>query len=417
MKRLTLLVILMLLPVFSYSAYILRKPGVEDIYFATGGTGAAETATDNGITTTKIDATHIKLRSAALSVEDAFVLKGVVTNLEFSYLSGLTSNAQAQINAKQASHAKLTALSNSVANRFFYIDNNNVFQTITITGDNVCIKVNSGVPALGSCGGSGSYDGDNVIITGGSIDGVIMGNNEAVVGLNVISLNVDYITMGGVNTTEFSYLDGLDGNIQGLLNLKRGLDNATFTGKGPLTVDNAIIGTQFETDCSYDDNTCGINKSVSGPPATAPSGDEIYDNTAKAQKVGNGVSYDVYSSLYKYYRGSIDQPVAGDNTIYDGPIEFAQVWDNVLLFVADNTGKLSGSASDNVVINFSYCSNIATPTCTNVFTSAPTASGAAITYPSLNNTTPAKGDYIRISVGTSNMTNKKLYIRIRYREQ
>ena len=252
---------------------------------------------------------------------------------------------------------------------------------------------------------------DNTIITRGSIDNAVVGGTTPAAGA------FSSLTVGGVSNTEFSYLNGLDGNIQDLLDLKRALDNLTFTGSAA-TFDNEVTATQFNTTCSYDDNTCGLNISVSGPPATAPSGDLIWDNTAKALKVGNSTNFDVIAPSYKYYRGAIDQPVAGDNTIFDGPLEFAQVLDNVIFIVQDNTGKLSGSANDNVTLNFSYCSEISTHTCTDVFTSAPTPTGAAILAPDLDNATPSAGDYIRISIGAnSNMTNKKLYIRIRYKEK
>jgi len=88
----------------------------------------------------------------------------------------------------------------------------------------------------------------------------------------------------------------------------------------------------------------------------------------------------------------------------------------VVFLVQDNTGKLSGSANDNVTANISYCSSIATPTCTNVFSSDQTVTGSAILAPALNNTAPAAGDYLRVTISAANMANKKLYIRVRYRE-
>jgi hypothetical protein len=157
----------------------------------------------------------------------------------------------------------------------------------------------------------------------------------------------------------------------------------------------------------------------SGDNTTALSeGHFYYDNTTKKfdVNVGGTMRRISTSADYKYYRINIPDTATSDNVIIDGPIEYAQVWDNVLIVVQDNTGKLSGSASDNVTVNLSYCSSIATPTCTNVFTTDQTATGAAILTPALNNTAPSAGDYIRVTVSAANMTNKKVYIRARYRD-
>lgn len=149
-----------------------------------------------------------------------------------------------------------------------------------------------------------------------------------------------------------------------------------------------------------------------------PEGYFYYDNTADTfeANVGGTMRRLITSADYKYYKINIPDAATTDNVIIDGPIPLAQAWDNVLIVVQDNTGKLSGSAADNVTVNMSYCSSISTPTCTNVFTTDQTATGAAILTPALNNTAPSAGDYIRVTISAANMTNKKVYIRARYRE-
>jgi len=134
MKRLPI-ILLLCCPVILYANTLIRPLGVEDLYIATGGTGAEETAVDNGVTTTKIDAQHIKLRATGVSVEDAIgsgtgsgvasldnttmdnttitnspisgstgsftsLEVGAVDNTEFGYLNGVTSAIQTQFSAK-----------------------------------------------------------------------------------------------------------------------------------------------------------------------------------------------------------------------------------------------------------------------------------------------------------------------------
>ncbi|MCL5884507.1 MAG: hypothetical protein M1377_04055 [Deltaproteobacteria bacterium] len=135
-----------------------------------------------------------------------------------------------------------------------------------------------------------------------------------------------------------------------------------------------------------------------------------YDNSTKAATTA------YVDQRYQYDQVNLNAPTLADNVIFTGPLPRARTLDNVIFLVQDNTGKLSGASTDNVTVNLSYCSNIATPTCTNVFASDQTATGAAILAPALDSTTPAEGDYMRVTFSAANMVDKKLYIRVRYHE-
>lgn len=180
----------------------------------------------------------------------------------------------------------------------------------------------------------------------------------------------------------------------------------------------AITGPEFVSNAA--DNThYGNVKNSASPTGTNLAAGNYWTLTDETLRLRNNdnTATNILASANKYYRVTIDAPTTADNVVIDGPIPFAQVWDNVLIIVQDTTGKLSGSASDNVTVNLSYCSSIATPTCTNVFTTDQTATGAAILTPALNNTAPSAADYIRVTVSAANMTSKKVYIRARYVER
>lgn len=185
------------------------------------------------------------------------------------------------------------------------------------------------------------------------------------------------------------------------------------TAFDPTTNTSAVTGASFTS--TGDDNTHYLNVANTGAPAGATTlGDTWFDNTNKVVKVNAGADNAIYSELYRYHRIVIDAPTVADNVIFSGPLDFAQKFDNVLAVVQDNTGKLSGSAADNVTFNLSYCTDAGASSCTSVFTSDQQALGSAVLTPALNNTTPSAGNYLRFTVSAGTMTNKKLYVRVRY---
>ena len=161
-------------------------------------------------------------------------------------------------------------------------------------------------------------------------------------------------------------------------------------------------------------NIAGTAGNVSGTPAlpngTTATTQSANDNSTKLATTA------YVDQRYEYIRASVPEPTTADNVLISGPSFRSWAIDNVVAVVMDNTGKLSGSAADNVTFNIQYSSDSAFSSPTNVYTSNVTATGAANYSGALNNTTPPAGSYIRFVFASSNMSYKRLFIQIRYRE-
>ena len=165
------------------------------------------------------------------------VSNGSVSNTEFDYLDGVTSNIQTQLDAKQASLS-------------FGISTDNVLQSNGTMADNEFLKVdgtkiegrstsevktdlslnNVENTALSTWGGSsnittvgsisagewaGTAIGDSYIASAGSWNG----KQDAITSSN--RLNANLVSAGSVSNTEFDYLDGVTSAIQTQLNGKQ----------------------------------------------------------------------------------------------------------------------------------------------------------------------------------------------------
>lgn len=119
---------------------------------------------------------------------------------------------------------------------------------------------------------------DNVAITGGTIDNTAIGSTTPAAGAFYT------LERGSVSDTEFSYLDGLTGAIQGQLDGKQALDNGTFTDE--------VTASQFNS--TGTDNTHYINVANTGAPnsGTETVGDCYYDNTTTAWLCWDGNSWE-----------------------------------------------------------------------------------------------------------------------------
>ncbi len=249
----------------------------------------------------------------------------------------------------------------------------------------VCVWSAWGVPL--SPGTLGVQNKDNVTITGGSITGI----------------------------TDIAIADGGTGaSTAANARTNLGLDNASNYPAGLLRTDGSAASlTSFPT---LNQNTTGTASNVSGTPAlpngTTATSQSAHDNGTKLATTRYVDGRD------QFYRFNIDAPAVTDNVMFDGPLFVGITLDNVVFVVTDNTGKRSGASTDNVTVNIIYCgaADNTVAQCTKVFTSDQTPTGAAVLTPALNNTTPGTGNYLRFYVAATNMTNKKLYVRIRYRE-
>ena len=165
------------------------------------------------------------------------VSNGSVSNTEFDYLDGVTSNIQTQLDAKQASLS-------------FGISTDNVLQSNGTMADNEFLKVDgtkiegrstsevktdlslnnventalstwagsSNITTVGSISAgewAGTAIGDSYIASAGSWNG----KQDAITSSN--RLNANLVSAGSVSNTEFDYLDGVTSAIQTQLNGKQ----------------------------------------------------------------------------------------------------------------------------------------------------------------------------------------------------
>jgi hypothetical protein len=218
-------------------------------------------------------------------------LSSGVTDTELSYLDNVTSAIQTQFDTKQAYHANLATFSALDQWRLLYSNGSSQTSQLAFGTDNQCL-ISTGqysTPEWGACGtGSGDYDADNVAITGGTIDNTVIGGGTSAAG------TFSSLTRGTVSNTEFGYLDGVTSAIQTQFNLKRALDNVTFTSMGVATFDNEVVGTQFTSTGA--DNTHYIHVGNSAAPFTCEDTVEkrgacYYDNGVSSWLCCNGTSW------------------------------------------------------------------------------------------------------------------------------
>lgn len=168
---------------------------------------------------------------------------------ELSYVKGATSAIQAQIDAKQASDATLTALAAYNTNGLLTQTAADTFTGRTITGtvNRVTVTNGDGVAGNPTLDISSSYVGQASITTLGTIgtgtwQGTAIANAYIASGLDAVKIGA-----GSVDNTEFGYLNGVTSAIQTQLNAKIGgtsgaTDNAIIRadGTGGATIQTSL---------------------------------------------------------------------------------------------------------------------------------------------------------------------------------
>ena len=145
------------------------------------------------------------------------IADGSVSNTEFQYLDGVTSNIQTQLGNKQPLDATLTALAAYNTNGVLVQTSADTFVGRTITGTS-----------------------DEITVTNG--DGV--GGNPT---LSLpTGINPTKLADGSVSATEFQYLDGVTSNIQTQFSNKQPLD-ATLTALASYNTNGLLAQTAADT--------------------------------------------------------------------------------------------------------------------------------------------------------------------------
>lgn len=147
----------------------------------------------------------------------AKIADGSVSNTEFQYLDGVTSNIQTQLGNKQPLDATLTALAAYNTNGVLVQTSADTFTGRTITGTSNEITVTNG-------------------------DGVA-GNPTLSLSTGI---NPTKLADGSVSATEFQYLDGVTSNIQTQFSNKQPLD-ATLTALASYNTNGLLAQTAADT--------------------------------------------------------------------------------------------------------------------------------------------------------------------------
>ena len=240
------------------------------------------------------------------------ITRGTVSDTEFSYLDGVTSAIQTQLNAKQAYDADLAVLSAPTAWRIFYSNSSSAITELALGTSGQFLKsngassapswVSSTVTSLDNTtmdntviGGTTPVAGtfttltaDNAIlaegtyttvnIDNGTIDNVVIGATTATAG------TFTTLAKNGVTNAQFGYLGDVTSAIQAQIDLKAPIATPTFTGI--VTTDNEVVATQFTSTGA--DNTHSINVLNTAAPSTPSDGDTYYDNTLKFNRTYQG---------------------------------------------------------------------------------------------------------------------------------
>lgn len=187
-----------------------------------------------------------------------------------------------------------------------------------------------------------------------------------------------------------------------------GIFGAGGGGGGGIPADNSVTSAQI-----LDNTILGgkINSSAAMPNGVTATTQAANDNSTKLATTA------YVDQMANYHRIIIDGPTTSDNVTFAGPLDRSQIIDNVVMMVQSTNGVRTGATTDNVTINFAYCAadNTAWASCTKIFTSDQTVTGGATLSPTVNNPNLPSTYYLRIGISASNMSLKKLYIRIRYR--
>jgi len=289
------------------------------------------TISNDAITTAKIGDTQVTNAKLASGIDATKIADGSVSNTEFQYLDGVTSNIQVQLDSK---------VSGTLLNTNIFVGNaSNVATGVAMSGD--ATISNTGLLTIS----------DDAITT------VKIGNTQVTNAKLASGIDATKIADGSISNTEFQYLDGVTSNIQVQLDSKVSgtlLNTNIFVGNAS----NVATGVAMSGDATI--SNTGLLTISDDAITTAKIGDTQVTNTKLASgidatKIADG---SVSNTEFQYLDGvtsniqvQLDSKVSG--TLLNTNI-FVGNASNVATGVAmsgdatiDNTGLLT--ISDNAI--------------------------------------------------------------------
>ena len=218
------------------------------------------TISNDAITTSKIANSNVTDAKLSSGINAAKISSGNVSNTEFDYLDGVTSNIQTQLDSK---------IGNSLLSSYIFVGNSsNVATGVSMSGD--ATISNTGVLTI-----------SNDAITTSKI-----ANSNVTDAKLASGINATKISSGNVSNTEFDYLDGVTSNIQTQLDSKMGnaltssyifvgnssnvatgvamSGDATISNTGVLTIANNAITTAKISDNAVDGTKINLSGNTTG---------------------------------------------------------------------------------------------------------------------------------------------------------
>lgn len=220
----------------------------------------------------------------------------------------------------------------------------------------------------------------------------------------ILKLQSDNVTLLWANDAQSAGNNPSFDNVQSGINTSATMTVGSgasigVTGSGSVTA--TALSAQY-TDWSQSSGPTSIANKPTSLPAFFSS-----DNTLRSS-VDNSV---LGAKTNPLVTATFKAPTTADNVVVAHLLRAATIT-GVYVVVTDNTGKLSGSASDNVTMNVQQCSNIATPTCTNLWTSNQTPTGSSVFTTLPDTVALTSGNYLRILFAAANMTSKSLFLEV-----